>query len=66
MTNTVVNISDMFLAGEEKSLPSKGPSFCPRPSHIDGFQMGHNLKQFERRLRLKELLYNPDETISDI
>ena len=66
MTNTVANISDMSLTGEDKSLLSKGVSFFPRPSHINRFQMGHDLKQFERRLRLKEFFYNLDETISDI
>ena len=63
--STSVNIFDVSFCGRWKSLLSKGLSLCPKPSYIDKFQMGHDLKQFEGKLRLQELFYNLDETISN-
>ena len=36
---TVVNISDVALSEDEKTLLSRGLSFCPRPSKIERFRL---------------------------
>ena len=58
---TVVNISNVPLSDDETSLLSRGLSFCPKPLRIALFQLEEDIKQFSRRLRLREIFYNPNE-----
>ena len=60
--NTVVNISNVPLSQSEVKLLSRGLSFCPKPSNIDQFQLKDDVKQFFRRLRLREFFYDPEDT----
>ena len=62
---TVVNISDVALSEDEKTLLSRGLSFCPRPSKIERFRLIDDIKQFSRRLRIKEYFYDPDANDDD-
>ena len=57
---TMVNISHIPLAESEIKLLSRGLSVCPKPSQIDQFQFREDVKQFFRRLRLREFFNNQD------
>ena len=46
---------------EEKTLLSKGLSFCPTPTQLDENQLLDDLESFFRRLRLKEFFLDPEE-----
>ena len=59
--NTVVNVSNVSLSEGEELLLSRGLSFCPRPSRIDQFRLKDDIKDFTRRLRLREFFHDPDE-----
>ena len=39
---------------------SRGLSFCPKLPNIERFCVLDDIKQFSRRIRLKEFFYNPD------
>ena len=40
---------------------SRGLSFCPRPSRIDKFQLKEDIKNFTRRLSLREFFHDQDK-----
>ena len=58
--STVINISNVALSKDEETLLSRGLSFCPRPSKIERFRLIDDIKQFSRRLRLREYFYDSD------
>ena len=47
-----INLSSRDLSEAEKSILSKGPSFCPTPTDINWLEVHNDLNQFERRIRL--------------
>ena len=55
--STMINISNVPLSEDEIKLLSRGFSFFPKPSQIDQFQLREDVKQFFRRLRLREFFY---------
>ena len=57
----LINLSNAPLSEGEITLLSRGLSFCPRPSKIDGFQLKEDINQFSKRLRLRECFNNPGE-----
>ena len=59
---TVINISNVALSRDEETLLSRGLSFCPRPSRIERFHLIDDIKQFSKRLRLREYFYDSDES----
>ena len=58
---SVVNLSSVPLSTDEKSLLSRGLSFCPTPPLVNTFQLQCDLKTFYRRLRLREYFLNEEE-----
>ena len=60
-TTLLVNLSEEDLSMEEKTLLSKGLTFCPTPTQLDENQFLDDLKSFFRLLRLKELFLDPRE-----
>ena len=58
----VVKISNVPLSESEIKLLSRDLSFGLKPSRIDQFQLKEDVKQFSRRLKLKEFFYNQDDT----
>ena len=51
--NAIVNLSDYQLNNDEKTLLSRGLSFCPEPLHVNRLDIHRNTLLFNRRLRLK-------------
>ena len=51
----------MELSPEEYSLLSKGLKFAPQPPRINRFDLTKDLEAFERRLRLREFFYDPED-----
>jgi hypothetical protein len=60
----VVNLSDHQLSKEEKSILSKGLSFCPT-TPLDTIQVCGDLEEFFRRMRLKKYFSDKDEETSE-
>ena len=60
-TTIVMNLTGEDLSMEEKTLLSKGLSFCPTPTQLDENQLLDDLESFFRRLCLKEFFLDPDE-----
>lgn len=56
----VVNLSNHALSRDEISLLSKGLSFCPTPPEIDPLRLDTDLKEFHRRMRLKDHFHSDD------
>ena len=46
-----INISNKILTDDEKSLLSKGPSFCPTPKDVNRLKLAEDWEIFESRLR---------------
>ena len=51
--NAIVNLSDHQLNNDEKTLLSRGLSFCPEPLHVNTLDIHRDTLLFNRRLRLK-------------
>ena len=57
----VINLSNVNLSEDKRRLLSRGLTFCPRPSRIDKFQLKQDIRNFTRRLRLREFFHDQDE-----
>ncbi len=57
---TVINLAEAELSTTELSLLSKGLKFAPQPPRINRYQLKQDLAAFGRRMRPKELFYDPD------
>ena len=57
----VVNLSKRVLSEPELSLLSKGLKFCPTPEKVDMYALRKDIKNYVRRIRLKEYFYAEDE-----
>lgn len=53
-----INLSSRELDPDEKSLLSKGPSFCPVPRDIDRLKLQEDWEKFENRLRAATFFFN--------
>ena len=62
----MINVSNVQLSDSELSLLSKGLSFCPKPSHVDKFQLKEDISQFTRRVKLKDFFHDSDITTEHI
>ena len=51
--NAIVNLSDHQLNNDEKTLLSRGLSFCPEPLHVNTLDIHRGMLLCNRRLRLK-------------
>ncbi|KAL9958229.1 hypothetical protein ACROYT_G035215, partial [Oculina patagonica] len=57
----VVNLSKRELSEAEISLLSKGLKFCPTPEKVDVYNLRKDIREFVRRIRLREFFYCDDE-----
>jgi len=55
---TVVNLSQRVLIQAEVSLLSKGLKFCPTPEKIDIYSLRKDIKEYVRRVRLREYFFS--------
>ena len=62
---TVVNLSKRVLTEAEISLLSKGLKFCPTPEKIDVYHLRKDIKEYIRRIRLKEYFYSDEAVDGD-
>lgn len=62
---TVVNLSDTPLSQDEVNLLARGLKFAPMPPRVNRFELKKDIDAFARRLRLKELFYDSDESGTD-
>ena len=60
---TVVNLSKRVLTEGEVSLLSKGLKFCPTPEKIDIYSLRQDIKEYVRRVRLKEYFYTDQDDV---
>ena len=60
--NTVINLSDRVLSKHEISILSKGLKFVPTPTSVNRTELITDIKQWGRRLRLKEYFADSDNT----
>ena len=60
--NTVINLSDRVLSEHEISILSKGLKFVPTPTSVNRTELITDIKQWGRRMRLKEYFANDDNT----
>ena len=61
----VVNLSKRVLTEAEISLLSKGLKFCPTPEKIDIYQLRKDIREYIRRIRLKEYFYSEENVDGD-
>ena len=61
----VVNLSKRQLTEAEISLLSKGLKFCPTPERIDVYNFRKDIRDYIRRIRLREYFYCEDEVDGD-
>ena len=61
--NTVVNLSSVALTKEQTQVLELGPKFCPTPLSLDHDQLVSDVQEGCRKLRLKELFYDKDNTL---
>ena len=62
---TVVNLSDHCLTTDEKTLLSRGLSFCPQPPKADDILIHRDTLLFSRRLRLKHWFKDTEQQKPD-
>ena len=60
---TVVNLSQRVLTQAEVSLLSKGLKFCPTPEKIDIYSLRKDIKEYVRRVRLREYFYSEQDDV---
>lgn len=53
-----INLSSRELDEDEKSLLSKGPSFCPVPRDVNRVTLQEDWEKFEHRIQATTLFYN--------
>ncbi|CAN7948048.1 unnamed protein product [Ixodes hexagonus] len=58
LNTNIVNLSSVDLSAEEKTLLSKGLSFCPTTGHFGEFDLLRDLDNFARNLRLREYFHD--------
>ena len=56
-----INLSSQELDADQKSLLSKGPSFCPVPRDINRTKLLEDWEKFDNRLRSAVFLHNQDD-----
>lgn len=61
----VVNLSRRHLTEAEVSLLSKGLKFCPTPDRIDVYNVRKDIRDYIRRIRLREYFYCEEEVDGD-
>ena len=57
----IVNLSSHLLTQNESSLLSHGLGFCPTPPRIDPLQVSNDIREFRKRLLLRDNFYDPSE-----
>ena len=57
-----INLSSRDLSDDQKSLLSKGPSFCPVPRDINRVKLLEDWEKFENRLRAAVFFHRDDVT----
>ena len=57
---TVVNLSSHSLTADQQKVLSLGPKFCPTPRSLDHQQLSEDVAEGCRRIRLRELFFQPD------
>ena len=60
---TVVNLSTRELTGAEISLLSKGLKFCPTPEKVDIYSLRKDIREYVRRVRLREYFYSEQDDV---
>lgn len=60
--NTVINLSVRVLSKHEISILSKGLKFVPTPTSVNRTELITDIKQWGRRMRLKEYFADSDNT----
>ena len=60
---TVVNLSKKELTGAEISLLSKGLKFCPTPEKVDIYSLRKDIREYVRRVRLREYFYSEQDDV---
>ena len=61
----IINLSGKNLTSQEIQVLSKGLTFVPQPSRVDCFKLKQDLKEFGRRVRLKEFFFHDPTESSD-
>ena len=60
----VVNLSQVTLTDGQKCVLSRGQKFCPTPRSLDMQQLTEDIQEGCRKLRLRELHFDPAEGTS--
>jgi len=60
---TVVNLSRRVLTQAEVSLLSKGLKCCPTSEKIDIYSLRKDIKEYVRRVRLREYFYSEQDDV---
>ena len=60
---TVVNLSKRELTGAEISLLWKGLKFCPTPEKVDIYSLRKDIREYVRRVRLREYFYSEQDDV---
>ena len=63
--NTVINLSSTILTEDQQRVLSLGPKFCPTPRSLDTQQLNEDVQEGCRKLRLKEIHYDPEKPSSE-
>ena len=56
----MVNLSQVTLTDEQKCVLSRGQKFCPTPRSLDMQQLTEDIREGCRKLRLRELHFDPE------
>ena len=64
-TQIVLKFSRRILTEAGKSLLSKGLKFCPTPEEVDMYNLRKNIKEFTRRIKLREYFYSDENMDGD-
>ena len=57
-TTSVINLSQTPLSNDELLVLARGLTFCPTPKHINLAELSADIKDFTRRMRLKEYFHD--------
>lgn len=64
-TQIVLKFSRRILTEAEISLLSKGLKFCPTPEEVDMYNLRKDIKEFTRRIKLREYFYSDENMDGD-
>lgn len=64
-TQIVLKFSRRILTEAGKSLLSKGLKFCPTPEEVDMYNLRKDIKEFTRRIKLREYFYSDENMDGD-